>query len=186
MLFSVRTVRIVRDSIRGFSVLVIVCMALAGLGGCLTSRASLSGLKGQQVPIIRFTSLEGQYRSLHEFRGKPVVLVFWAEWCGFSKPVVEDLNDLASRVSPNVATFVALSVDPATSFERLQRRVEGQRLFSLLHAFSGNALLDEAYQALHGQDLPHVFVLNEEGVLIEEGHDAAVAEAGLKKLGVLG
>ncbi len=186
MSFRLRMVHIARDTLRNVSVLIVACMTLGGFGGCLASRASLSGLKGQQIPIVRFTSLEGRYRSLQEFRGKPVVLVFWAEWCGFSKPVVEELNNLASRVSPNDATFVALSVDPATSFERLQRRVEGQQLFSLLHAFSGNALLDEAYQALHGQELPHVFVFNQEGVLVEEGHDAAVAEAGLEKLGVLG
>jgi thiol-disulfide isomerase/thioredoxin len=36
---------------------------------------------GQELPALRFTSLEGQPINLAEFKGKPTVVNLWATWC---------------------------------------------------------------------------------------------------------
>lgn len=151
---------------------------LVGMLGC-ASRPHLSGLMGQEAPLVRFTSLDGASRSTHEFKGKTIVVTFWAEWCMFSKPVIEELNELAARDRSGQTIFLAVSIDPATSYKRLQQRIEKQQLVHLEHAFSGNALLDDAYHTLKGQELPHVFVISPDGRIIAEGHDAEVAEEGI-------
>lgn len=156
----------------------VLCLAIVG---CVGSQAHLSGLKGQAVPPVRFTDFSGTYRSLREFGEKPVVVLFWAEWCMFSKPVIAELNELASRVPSGQAIFLAVSIDPASSFDKLRYRIDNQGLHSLHHAFSGNELHDEAYQILRGQELPHVYVIDSNGVVIEEGHDSDVAVAGLRR-----
>jgi len=155
-------------------------LLLMTIAGCVSS-PHLSGLVGQEAPLVRFTAIDGTYRSTNEFKGKTVVVVFWAEWCMFSKPVIEELNELAARDRSKQTVFLAVSIDPATSFPRLQRRIEEQKLVNLVHAFSGNALLDEAYQTLKAHELPHLYVIDPQGRIIAEGHDADVASSGIKK-----
>jgi thiol-disulfide isomerase/thioredoxin len=153
---------------------------LMAISGCVSS-PHLSGLIGQEAPLVRFTAIDGTYRSTNEFKGKTVVVAFWAEWCMFSKPVIEELNELASRNRYDETIFLAVSIDPATSFPRLQKRIQEQRLYHMEHAFSGNALLDEAYHTLKAQELPHVYVIDPEGRIIAEGHDADVALNGIEE-----
>lgn len=159
-------------------------LGIALLVGCLgcASTPHLSGLRGQTAPVARFTSLDGSYHSLGEFRGKAVVVAFWAEWCMFSKPVIGKLNELAGQIPDNQAVFLAVSIDPAASFDKLRYRIEDQKLHSLQHAFSGNELFDETYQLLRAQELPHIYVIDRDGIVVEEGHSADVAVTGLKRV----
>lgn len=53
---------------------------------------------GQEAPDFTLTSLNGKPVSLSDFRGKPVVLMFWASWCPAcrkeSKALVKNYEEL--------------------------------------------------------------------------------------------
>ena len=53
---------------------------------------------GSQVPDFSLNDLEGNSVSISQFRGKPVVLNFWATWCGpclVEIPLFEAVSDQA-------------------------------------------------------------------------------------------
>ena len=60
-------------------------MLFVGVHQARKNRAggSVSGeLRGQTAPDFELQSLEGKNVKLSDFRGKAVLLNFWATWCG--------------------------------------------------------------------------------------------------------
>jgi thiol-disulfide isomerase/thioredoxin len=147
------------------------------LSGCSLFSKEQHPLLHQQVPYTRYTLMDGSYHALNELKGKKIVLVFWAEWCSYSKPVIERLNKLAYKYKDKKdLVFLAISVDENKNFKEFEERVNYGNLHDLLQGFSGNGFYDEAYLALQGNELPHVFAINDEGVIVDSGHSASVAE----------
>ena len=77
-------------------------------------------LLGRTAPDVSFQLADGKTSKLSDFKGKPVVLSFWASWCGPCRKELPALAELASK-RPEV-TFLAVNVDkdrpPAERFIR--------------------------------------------------------------------
>ncbi len=56
--------------------------ALASLEGTDNASDAVGLQPGELAPNFRFVLEDGRHSSLHELRGQPVVINFWATWCG--------------------------------------------------------------------------------------------------------
>jgi len=66
-------------------ILVAVLMVGVSFAGCSSDSSSDSEgapAPGKPAPDFQLKSLDGQTISLSELRGRPVLINFWATWCG--------------------------------------------------------------------------------------------------------
>jgi thiol-disulfide isomerase/thioredoxin len=60
------------------------------------------------LPPVSFATLDGGRRTLADFAGRPVVLNFWATWCG---PCVAELPELDQLAAGGRITVLVVSAD---------------------------------------------------------------------------
>ena len=74
---------------------------MAARGGAAAAGAHI----GQAAPDFALADLDGNPVRLSDLRGRPVILNFWASWCG---PCVEEFPMLRQAVADHVADEVAV------------------------------------------------------------------------------
>ena len=100
-------------------VVVIVAVALMLWVGVRQSRTGKSALAvpgaameiGQPAPDFELSTLDGKAVHLSDYRGKAVVLNFWATWCDPCKVEMPWLVDLQQRYGPQGLQIVGVAMD---------------------------------------------------------------------------
>ena len=103
-------------------VLIVVAMVVAVMlvfGFKLARRPNQGGasaaaqMKSGTAPDFSLQSLDGKTVRLSDFRGKPVVLNFWATWCGPCKIEMPWFVDLQKQYGPAGVQFLGVAMDDA-------------------------------------------------------------------------
>ncbi len=103
-------------------------------------------------------SLSGGTVSLESFRGKPLVLVFWASWCHYCNEELDELEKLTKTQTADSFNVVAISVD---TDRNLARQFAKDRSLQFPLAFS-DGTVDAAYQT---DFLPQLYILYDQGFI---------------------
>ncbi|MCY1076123.1 TlpA family protein disulfide reductase [Archangium lansingense] len=113
---------------------------------------------GAPAPDFTLRTLSGEQVRLSELQGKPVVLSFWAPWCGVCKAETSTLSALQGTVGGSAHV---LSVAVAYEDE------EDVRRFAREHSVDYPVLLgsDELMQAYRVNQFPTTFFVSSEGQL---------------------
>lgn len=66
---------------------------------------------GNDLPQVQLKDLNGADVDLAQFKGKPVIINFWATWCGPCRFEIPMLNELHRKYSPKGLVIVGISTD---------------------------------------------------------------------------
>jgi len=131
---------------------------------------------GTQAPEIAFTRLDGgQSMKLADFRGKIVVLDFWATWCG---PCQEPMAKLQSIRDDHPAwrdgvAVVPLSIDDTMAI--LREHIEKRHWTNTLNVWAGDGGWASApAKAFRVTGVPTTYIIDQQGKIAKAGHPAAM------------
>ena len=146
--------------------------ALLCFAACSTSSSS-SSILGKSAPLAQLYSFDGDQNTIESYRGKTVVLLFWAQWCSRSQRIIKQLNDFA--LESNV-TVVAVNIDKSDKLQTVKNFLQKADITALEQKFSGNDIYDEAYVAFDVGEVPTVFILDSAGNVRAHGTSYDVIE----------
>jgi len=138
-------------------------LVLSVMLGATSARADLELFAPRGTPPeVAFLDRSGDYRGLVEYRGQPVIVLFWATWCPICTVELPKLDRLQSRYRHDQLTVLALSQDRAgfPAVDRFYRRKSIRHLAKYLD--EGSIL--GAFMGIRG--VPTTFVLNTRGEVI--------------------
>jgi thiol-disulfide isomerase/thioredoxin len=104
--------------ILAFVAAVVAAMLFAGIHLARKNEAGgphPGALQGQLAPAFELQSLEGQNVKLSDFRGKAVLLNFWATWCGPCKIEMPWFVELQKQYGPQGLQVVGVAMDDASA-----------------------------------------------------------------------
>ncbi|MDA0770283.1 MAG: TlpA disulfide reductase family protein [Chloroflexi bacterium] len=93
--------------------LILGLMVVLGIG--LANRSPVTGRSGvtrigKPAPPMAFTTFNGQRFDLQELQGKPVVINFWASWCGPCRQEATVLERLWQTYGDSDVVFVGVDI----------------------------------------------------------------------------
>jgi len=111
------------------------------------------------APAFTLTNLEGKSISLADFRGKVVVLDFWATWCPPCKREIPDFIDLQKEYGSRGVQIVGIALDEP----------EKVRAFAQQNGMNYPVLLgsDEVTMRYGGiEGIPTTFIIDKSGRIV--------------------
>ena len=116
---------------------------------------------GTDAPDFTLNDLSGKPVRLSDFRGRTVVLVFWASWCPDCRAEIPLLKEMYASADPAKVKFVSVSFD--RDFDTLCQFVKDNGLRGT-QLFDPAGKKDSAVGAAFGvQWIPSLYVISPEG-----------------------
>lgn len=130
------------------------------LGLADTPGDDAEAVRGKLAPNFRFTSDDGEEFSLAELRGQPVIVNFWATWCGPCRAEMPDLQRVHDTLGDEL-TLLAVDLDETP---------EAVTAFFDELGLALNVVIDErrtiADQGYGLFGVPSTYVIDADGVIV--------------------
>ena len=146
---------------RGFAGLLVFLNLLLGLAGASgpAQEVELPAWTGGRPPSLALTDLDGRLHDLADYRGKVVLVNFWATWCAPCRDELPSLERVRDALGGR--PFEVLAVNVAEGESRVRRFMAEVPLRS-------RVLMDrngDAQRAWRVRGLPATFLLDREGAI---------------------
>ena len=139
----------------------LVVVLMAGLVGTLWAMGSRPPAAGMPASQFSLTDLDGKFHTLDEYRGKIVLLNFWATWC---KPCTTEMPAMQTAYDQlRDKGFVVLAVNELEDEARVREHIHSYK-----HTFP--VLLDRENQVANQYGvfgLPVSVFIDQQGVVQE-------------------
>ena len=135
---------------------------------------------GERAPDFSLRSLGGEIASLAQFRGRVVILDFWASWCAPCRATLPALHALWQDVASRGVVLVGVSLDrseaAATTYLAANKYEDMVALWES-HAAA------QSVASLYGvRAIPRTVIIDRNGVVRFNGHPATLSRALLEPI----
>jgi thiol-disulfide isomerase/thioredoxin len=115
------------------------------------------------APDFTLQALDGKTVHLSDFRGKPVVLNFWATWCGPCKIEMPWFVDFQKQYGPAGVQFLGVAMDDASTKDIAEFAASMKVNYPIL---IGKESVGDAYGGV--QFLPETFYIDGNGKIVDK------------------
>lgn len=150
--------------IRIFCIFLIGLLTVANFAGASDPLRRFKPLEPEKAPLdVVFNDLDGGEMTLGDYKGKIIILNFWATWCMPCIAEMPSLNKLSKLYKHDNVVVVAIAKDkrgPITPEEFLKRTKFYQMVFAM------DAKEGGLFEQLKVEGLPTTFIINEDGMIV--------------------
>jgi peroxiredoxin len=114
----------------------------------------------QKAPNFILPSLDGKEVKLSDFKGRKVMINFWATWCPPCKAEMPAMQQLYNQAKGYI-DILAINIDPHNDVAGFVR--ENQLTFPILLDETGK--VNEEYSII---SIPTTLLVNEEGIIVKK------------------
>jgi len=159
--------------------------ATASLGAASADFGSAPDMRGKKAPVFTLTSLDGKRVSLADLKGKPVLLNFWATWCGPCKVEMPWFQEFQQKYAGQGLQVIGVNEDEDTKQQQIRDEVvsTAKKLGVTYPVLLSDHHVGDGYGGL--DMLPATFFIDKDGVIRAEAVGLASkdeAEANVQKI----
>lgn len=123
----------------------------------------LPGLKiGTEAPDFTLKTLDGQEVNLSDYRGKKVMLNFWATWCAPCEAEMPEMQEYYEKHKDENIEILAVNIDPLNDVKGFVNK-HGLTFPILLDPIvTGQMEVNEIYRTVV---IPTTYVIDEKGII---------------------
>ena len=115
---------------------------------------------GQPAPDFALHDLDGQAVSMSQFKGKVVLLDFWASWCGPCIGDLPNLRKIKEQVAAQPVVFLNVSLD---ANEAAWKQAIAKHEIKGVHVRS-----NQVAQAYNVSGIPRYYLIDPQGLIVED------------------
>ncbi|MBI2379311.1 MAG: redoxin family protein [Gammaproteobacteria bacterium] len=141
-----------RGLFRYFLIMPLVLLAMVSAAG---AQPQAGDLAPQDIGI----NSDGDQVSASEFKGKVLIVTFWASWCGYCLKELPVLEALQKAAGSDRLQIVAVNIEKRREFLRFARQLSSLTLL-LTHDAAGQS------SHLYGRKgIPHLVIVDRNGII---------------------
>lgn len=154
--------------------------------GTDATQAPDTPLLGEQAPDFTLTSLDGKKVSLKSYRGKAVIVDFWATWCGPCRVEIPWFEDFRQQYGPQGLAVLGVSTDQLDDSDPAKAHQVVTDFAKQIHMNYPVLMATDSVEQQYGgiSALPTTFFINRSGQVVASTIGLAphsVIEADIKK-----